>query len=312
MPPSFIRGLFPFSLLYPFLTTMLQSMTGFGKATAQNDFYKVTVETRSVNSKQADLSVRIPSDIRAIEMDLRRKATQTLLRGKIDIIVSVERQSQQGRVRIDAELAEHYWNAIQDLSLKTGIDMPQDPMRTVLLMPHVLVTTPTEDEDLELMSLTHRALDGALLAHQEFRMQEGEALEKAFEKNIKTIQDLLTQVEPYENERIETVRNKLKESLQKLSELNMDNGRLEQEMIFYIEKLDVTEEKNRLQNHLQYFLDTMRLETVQGRKLGFIAQEIGREINTLGSKANHTEIQKIVVLMKDQLEQIKEQVLNIL
>lgn len=307
----FLQNTYSFSGNHTF-PTMLQSMTGFGKSTAENLQYKVTVETRSVNSKQADITVRLPGEVRSIEMDLRRKITSALHRGKIELFVTLEKVSQLGGIHIDTDLATTYWEEILRLHRHTNIPLPEDPMSLILRLPSVLLSTTDEEGDLELLSLVNQATSGALLAHQEFREQEGAALERKFRQNIETIRHLLEQISPYESERITQVKQRLEETLQSYTGIDYDSGRLEQEMIYYIEKLDITEEKIRLSNHLSYFLDTMQNEQKQGRKLGFITQEIGREINTLGSKAGHSEIQKIVVQMKDQLEQIKEQVLNIL
>ena len=291
---------------------MLQSMTGFGKAIAESDKYKVTVETRSVNSKQADVSMRLPAGVRSIEMDLRRKVTSELGRGKIDVFVNIDKLHRDGMVSVDTVAAKHYWEELKRVHRETSIPLPQDPMRSILSLPGIVVVLSDDDEDLELIELVNTAVDSAIREHKEFRIREGNALEGKFVENIETIRTLLSQVIPFESERIDNVRARLQEGLKKHTDNDYDPSRMEQEMIFYIEKLDITEEKQRLKAHLNYFLETMQRDKSQGRKLGFIAQEIGREINTLGSKANHAEIQKLVVKMKDQLEQIKEQVLNIL
>lgn len=294
---------------------MIHSMTGFGKAEAKAGNKQITVEIRSINSKQADINLRFPSDIRHLEMAARKLITDELQRGKIDVFVSLEQLTEEPSIHLDAELAKKYWEKLQTFSQESGVPFPADPMRTILSLPGVMIhdlpENPEHAEELE--RITQAALLEACQNLKEFRDQEGESLYSGFIKNIYTIQELLESVEPYEQERINEVRERLEEGLKKYVEVDYDRSRLEQEMIYYIEKLDVNEEKNRLKNHLEYFLNTLEQDEVgQGRKLGFIAQEIGREINTLGSKSNHAVMQKIVVKMKDELEQIKEQVFNVL
>ncbi len=288
-------------------------MTGFGKAVAETSGKRITVEIRSVNSKQSDISVKLPTALRPIEMEVRKRLNQTLLRGKIDTYILLEDLSNTPKTKIDGTLMAQYHVELRRIAEETGIPMPQDPMRTLLTMPNIYVsnddTTEESSPDEDTLTAVDRAID-ALVA---FRRQEGEALAEGFRKNIGRIRTLLSEVEPYEKERIDNIRSRLEEGLQKYIETDYDRNRLEQELIYYIEKLDINEEKSRLLNHLDYFVTTMEhTEPGEGRKLGFIAQEIGREINTLGSKSNHAEMQKIVVKMKDELEQIKEQVLNIL
>ena len=293
---------------------MIHSMTGFGKAEAKSELLKVTAEVRSLNSKQADISLRLPYDLRSEELEVRKTVADRLLRGKIDVYVSVERLRPEPAVSFDADMASAYWRELNALSEKTGIPMLTDPMRTILSFAGVQKShEETEEEKEALKSLMMEALDGALAALGEFRAQEGRSLYDVFRSNNLAIEELLDQTKPYEEARLTEIRQRLEDNLKKYIDHEYDPGRLEQEMIFYIEKLDVNEEKNRLRNHLRYFQETMDLpEPGQGRKLGFIAQEMGREINTLGSKSNHAELQKIVVKMKDHLEQIKEQVLNVL
>lgn len=304
------------SFLYIVTADMIHSMTGFGKAEVTYGFRKITVEVRSVNSKQADVSLRIPGDLRYLEMDIRKEVTDTLLRGKIDVYIGIEGTSSEPRVQFNARLAQNYWEQLSKLSENTGIPMLQDPMRTILSLQGVIVPADSSDGESEEDALKHAVmtvLHEALSSHQSFRDQEGRALYDVFVDNIQAISLLLEQTAPYEEERITAVRTRLDEGLKKYIEADYDRNRLEQEMIYYIEKLDINEEKNRLRNHLNYFRETMdKGEVGQGRTLGFIAQEIGREVNTLGSKSNHAELQKIVVKMKDHLEQIKEQVLNVL
>lgn len=290
-------------------------MTGFGKAEAKAGNKQITVELRSVNSKQADINLRFPSDIRHLEIVARKIITDELQRGKIDVFINLEQLTEEPSINLNAELAKEYWNELQKFSQASGVPLPVDPMRTILTLPGVMLHDTPDDphQAEELERITQKAILEACQRLKEFRDQEGEALYSGFIKNISTIQELLESVEPYEQERITEVRERLEEGLRKYVEVEYDRSRLEQEMIYYIEKLDVNEEKNRLRNHLEYFLNTLDQDEVgQGRKLGFIAQEIGREINTLGSKSNHAILQKIVVKMKDELEQIKEQVLNVL
>lgn len=294
---------------------MIHSMTGFGKAEAKANNKKIVVEIRSVNSKQADVNLRFPSELRHLEMKARKAVSSRLGRGKIDVFVNFEQLHKEPTIRFDQELARKYWNMILELSQNSSIPVPSDPMRMILSLPGVTESesVQSEDQEQELEEITFRAIEEALDQLQQFRLQEGEALYKGFVSNIKTIQQLLMSVEPYEHERITEVRQRLEDGLKKYVDIDYDRSRFEQEMIYYIEKFDVNEEKNRLHNHLEYFLQTLDQQEVgQGRKLGFISQEIGREINTLGSKSNHATLQKIVVKMKDELEQIKEQILNVL
>lgn len=294
---------------------MIHSMTGFGKSEAKTATKKITVEIRSVNSKQADLSIRCPSEIRHIEMPARKLVTDMLQRGKIDLYISYEQLHTEPSISLNQELATKYWTMLQDFSNATSIPLPSDPMRMIMNMPGVMETDRVEsaEDEQALEDISLKAIEEACIQLNEFRLQEGQALCQGFVKNVEEIGRLLDSVTPYEEERIIEIRQRIEEGLSKYTEIDYDRSRLEQEMIYYIEKLDVNEEKNRLRNHLKYFIETLEHEEVgQGRKLGFISQEIGREINTLGSKSNHATLQKIVVKMKDELEQIKEQVLNVL
>ena len=290
-------------------------MTGFGKAEASTSNQKIVVEIRSINSKQADISLRFPQEIRHIELAARKRVIQKLQRGKIDIFISLEQLHTEPSLQLNSELGQKYWQLLKEFSEETTIPLPTDPLRMVLNMPGVMntesSTSEKETEDLE--NITMQAVEEACDKLNEFRLQEGKSLYDGFMKNAKTIAQLLDSVDPYEAERITEIRQRIEEGLSKYVDIEYDRSRLEQEMIYYIEKLDVNEEKNRLRNHIKYFIETLDHEEVgQGRKLGFIAQEMGREINTLGSKSNHATLQQIVVKMKDELEQIKEQVLNVL
>ena len=290
---------------------MILSMTGFGKAVAEVNDKKITAEIKSLNSKQLDLAVRIPQQYRECELPLRSLIATELERGKVDLIITVESNAVLSQTVINKALAAEYKNQIESLSRETGIPEPEDWYSILLRMPDIMKTeTPIIDEA-EKGALTD-AVNNAVKELMAFRTQEGNRLESFFKEKINKIQQLLDEVPKYEHERIEKIRSRITDALEKLGKEDYDKNRMEQEMIFYIEKLDITEEKLRLQNHLDYFLSTMETGHGQGKKLGFISQEMGREINTLGSKANHAELQRIVVRMKDQLEQIKEQVLNIM
>lgn len=289
-------------------------MTGFGKAESKSNTRKVTVEIRSLNSKQADISLRMPGEMRQLEIDIRKKLAQKLVRGKIDASIFVEELSGAHQVLFNHEMIKDYWEEIRKVCQYTSMPLPYEPLKIIMSFPGTTTTQePSEEETRSTEELIQHALDQAINNISEFRAQEGEALYAVFDQNLQAISELLSQTKPYEEERIIEIRKRLEDGLKKYVDQDYDQNRLEQEMIYYIEKLDVNEEKNRLANHLRYFRETLDLPTPnQGRKLGFIAQEMGREINTLGSKSNHSELQKIVVKMKDHLEQIKEQVLNVL
>ncbi len=292
---------------------MLFSMTGFGKAVAVTPTKKITVEVKSLNSKQLDLNVRIPGCYREKEPELRNIVAAELERGKADLIITSENIGAEPATTLNVEMLKAYKNQIVKASEELDIPQPSDWYSVLLRFPDTFhaesqdVISPDEAD--ALADATRKAV-AALMEH---RRSEGVKLEAFFATRIERIGDLLAKVEPYEAERVPRIRERLEEGLKKISVLDYDKGRLEQEMIFYIEKLDVNEEKQRLRQHLAYFIETMALpHGGQGKKLGFIAQEMGREINTLGSKSNHAEMQKIVVMMKDELEQIKEQVLNVM
>lgn len=288
-------------------------MTGFGRAEKSGEGKKITVEIYSVNSKNADVNVHIPGHLRALQQEIRKRTTTRCLRGKMDVYVSVDHLEAQAPLTLDEQVAATYWERLQQLSSDTGIPLPQDPMRLIIGFQGVLHTIEIDEAERESDGrLVMEALEEAVDHFIAFRAQEGESLYRVFQENIEAIRTLIGSTEPYEQERIDTVRERLETELRRVTQNNFDASRLEQEMIYYIDKLDVHEERNRLINHLSYFESTMDGEVGQGRKLGFIAQEIGREINTFGSKSNHATLQKITVKMKDHLEQIKEQVLNVL
>ena len=293
---------------------MILSMTGFGKAVKVFNHKKITVEVKSLNSKQLDAIVKLPQPYRSVELDIRGRLTQQLQRGKIDVFITSENADGVTPMNMNIEQLKLYKQQIEQMSCALGLPQPTDWYNTLLRLPDVWCNEQngTEVDDDEL-AVVLQASDDALAQLLEFRTQEGRRLEQFFEEKIAAIQQIFTEVEPYESSRIERIRERIVEGLTKFESVEYDKNRLEQELIFYIEKLDITEEKIRLQNHIKYFLETLHAdEPGQGKKLGFIAQEMGREINTMGSKANQAELQQVVVRMKDQLEQIKEQVLNVL
>ncbi len=291
---------------------MLFSMTGFGRSIVETSGRKITVEIKSLNSKQMDLSLRLPQQFRDKESELRSIVAHTLQRGKADMIVNVEPLGISTGVDFNLNVMKSLKEQILNLSKALDIPEPNDWYSLMMRFPDVLHTDNSEanqDEIDALLSATRSAV-GCLMEH---RRSEGERLEEFFSLRVERIGKLLDRVPEYEGERVEKIRARIQENLNHINFGEYDKGRFEQEMIFYIEKLDINEEKQRLSQHLRYFLETMTEQNGgQGKKLGFIAQEMGREINTLGSKSNHAELQKIVVMMKDELEQIKEQVLNVM
>ncbi len=288
---------------------MLLSMTGFGKSNGVFESKKVSVEIRSLNSKGLDLSLKIASSYRDLETDIRKMLSENLDRGKVDIGIFIESTNESLNNILNNEVATKYYSAIKKLNESWG-EAPQDYLSIVLRMPEVLNTQTaelTEEEKKWILNLVEETC-GKL---NDFRAQEGAALKKEFELRIGEIRSLLSQIEAFEDIRILQIKERILKGLKELEHPGLDQNRLEQEMIFYLEKLDVSEEKMRLTNHLNYFIETMS-SPLSGKKLGFIAQELGREINTLGSKSNHGDMQRLVVEMKDNLEKIKEQVLNTL
>ena len=291
---------------------MIQSMTGYGKAVVAFKEKKINVEVKSLNSKQLDLNTRIAPLYREKEMEIRQMVAEAVIRGKIDLSVWIEKDMAVDATPINAALVENYFQQMKFISDKTGIPMPEDCFYTLLRMPDVLTKTETEVLDEEEWLVVREAVKEALKNLVDFRTQEGAALQKKFTEKIDNIACLLAEIEPFEKSRVERIKARIIDGLQQIPGVEYDKNRLEQELIYYIEKLDISEEKQRLANHLKYFRDTMNEPAGQGKKLGFIAQEMGREINTTGSKSNQAEMQNIVVKMKDELEQIKEQVLNAL
>jgi uncharacterized protein (TIGR00255 family) len=293
---------------------MMQSMTGFGKAVSEFSNKKVVIEVKSLNSKQLDLYTKINYFYRSKELEIRNLVQQELGRGKVELSLVVDQVSEAtAGVQINKVAFNNYVKQIKEISEESGVALPNDWFTVVMRMPEVLKAEQNEELSDEEWEQTLSAIKEALKALNEFRSQEGEGLKKFFIERIDTIRGYLAEVPNYEKARIDKIKARLEENLAALEEkVSLDSGRLEQEMIFYIEKLDISEEKQRLAKHLDYFIETMEKEPACGKKLGFIAQEMGREINTLGSKSNCSELQVLVVNMKDELEKIKEQVLNVL
>ena len=292
---------------------MILSMTGYGKAVVTYKEKKISVEIKSLNSKNFDLSTRIAPLYREKEMEVRQTLANLLERGKVDFSLWIEKDAALDATPINVQLVKNYYQQIKNIATEIGIPEPNDWFSTLLHLPDV--TTKTEIEILEEdeWNVTKQAIDKAVECLIDFRKQEGAALERKFHEKINNIEDLLKSIEPYEESRVPKIKEKIIEGLEQVAKVDYDRNRLEQELIYYIEKLDINEEKQRLANHLNYFRETMQEKGHGvGKKLGFIAQEMGREINTTGSKSNQAEMQNIVVKMKDELEQIKEQVLNVL
>ena len=291
---------------------MIQSMTGYGKATVTFGDKKINVEIKSLNSKALDLSTRIAPLYREKEMEIRNRIAKTLERGKVDFSIWIEKDAGETATPINAALVENYYKQISSIAETYHIPVPNDWFATLLRMPDVLTRVEVQELADEEWEAASQAIDEALQHLTDFRKQEGAALEKKFIEKVNNIERLLHMLENYEKERVNKIRERITDALEKTVKVDYDKNRLEQELIYYIEKLDINEEKQRLANHLNYFRETLAGGHGQGKKLGFIAQEMGREINTTGSKSNHAQMQNIVVQMKDELEQIKEQVLNVM
>ena len=291
---------------------MIQSMTGYGKAVVAYKGKKINVEIKSLNSKQLDLTTRIAPLYREKEMEIRQMIAERVIRGKVEMSVWIEKDATMEAVPVNTALMESYFQQLKGFAESHGISTNLDWMQTLTRMPDVLTKTEVEVLEEEEWKVAQAGVEEALQHLVDFRTQEGAALEKKFGEKIDNIEQLLASIEPYEKSRVEKIRSRIVDGLKQIPEAEYDKNRLEQELIYYIEKLDISEEKQRLANHLKYFRETMADEPGQGKKLGFIAQEMGREINTTGSKSNQAEMQNIVVKMKDELEQIKEQVLNAL
>ncbi|MCK6607216.1 MAG: YicC family protein [Flavobacterium sp.] len=286
---------------------MIHSMTGFGKASLQLPTKKITVEIKSLNSKGLDLNTRMPSVFREMELGLRNQISQRLERGKVDFSLYVEVTGEETTSKINVPIVKGYINQMKAVIPNAD---ETELMKMAVRMPDALKTERDEIDENEWKQI-QTVIDEALENIANFRKDEGASLEKEFQLRIANINNLMNEAVSYDAERVETVKTRLRTALDELK-VNVDENRFEQELIFYLEKYDITEEKVRLGNHLNYFLETLNGTEANGRKLGFITQEMGREINTMGSKSNHTEMQKLVVMMKDELEKIKEQVLNVL
>jgi len=289
---------------------MIQSMTGFGRATLVLPNKKITVEVKSLNSKQVDINTRIPSFYKEKELDVRSYLSSTLRRGKIELAIFVENTGTDSHHKINKDLVSTYMNSLQEVG--EGKVAAGELLSMAMLLPDAMKVE-REEFDKEEWSSVMNVVKKAVTALVDYRKTEGLSLEKDIKSQIATIDTLHDEVPKYEQERVNTIKERISTKLSDvLQSVDFDSDRLEQEMIYFIEKLDVSEEKVRLKNHCAYFIETMESEESNGKKLGFISQELGREINTMGSKANHTEIQKLVVQMKDALEKIKEQTLNVL
>lgn len=290
---------------------MIKSMTGFGKANVETAQRIVTIEIRVLNSKQLDLNVRLPAFYREREHELRSSMGSLIQRGKADCFINYESVGQVGSYSINQDVAEIYYKQLKELSSKLGVNEPSDYLAIIMRLPEVMHTSSNEVPEEEWNKVL-AGVSEAAMAVDAFRIQEGAVLEQDFKNRVTKILELLKEVEVFEGLREQTIREKLRRELSQLTEMRIDENRLEQELIYYLEKIDITEEKVRLRKHCDYFFNVLKEQDNQGRKLGFVAQEMGREINTLGSKANQADMQQLVVMMKDELEKIKEQLLNIL
>ncbi len=290
---------------------MIQSMTGYGKSLVVYKGKKINIEIKSLNSKQLDLMTRIAPLYREKEMEIRQLIAEKLLRGKVDFSIWIEKDESTLATPVNTALMQNYFDQLKGFAQQNQLE-GIDWIQALIRMPDVLTKTEVEVLDDEEWAAARRGVCEAIQHLVDFRVQEGAALEKKFAEKIDNIEQLLASIEPYEKSRVEKIRSRIVDGLKQIPEAEYDKNRLEQELIYYIEKLDISEEKQRLTNHLNYFRETMADQAGQGKKLGFIAQEMGREINTTGSKSNQAEMQNIVVKMKDELEQIKEQVLNAL
>ncbi|GAA6529974.1 MAG: YicC family protein [Prevotella sp.] len=291
---------------------MIQSMTGYGKAVATYKEKKINVEIKSLNSKSLDLSTRIAPIYREKEMEIRQTVGKALQRGKIDFSIWIEQDTVVEATPLNTALIDNYYQQIKEISKTTGIPEPHDWYSVLIKMPDVTTKPDTNDLEDDEWCVAKGVIEEALQHLIDFRKQEGAALQKKFTEKVDNIEKLLASIEPYEKARVPKIKEDIIKHLKEIPEAEYNNNRLEEELVYYIEKLDISEEKQRLTNHLKYFRETMNEDRPVGKKLGFIAQEMGREINTTGSKSNQAEMQNIVVKMKDELEQIKEQVLNAL
>ena len=290
---------------------MIQSMTGYGKTVVAYNGKKINIEVKSLNSKQLDLTTRIAPLYREKEMEVRQMISERVVRGKVEFSLWIEKDATTDAAPVNTALMQQYYEQLKAFADQNKMQ-DVDWVSTLVRMPDVLTKTEVEELTDDEWTAVRQGVVEALQHLVDFRTQEGAALEKKFSEKVDNIEQLMKSIEPYEKSRVEKIRQRIVDSLKQIPEAEYDKNRLEQELIYYIEKLDISEEKQRLANHLKYFRETMADQPGQGKKLGFIAQEMGREINTTGSKSNQAEMQNIVVMMKDELEQIKEQVLNAL
>ena len=291
---------------------MIKSMTGYGKAEFEAVNKKITIELKSLNSKQLDINSRVPILYREKDLEIRRVISEKLIRGKIDFSIFLETLGSESNSAINEEIVANYFNQLSAIQKRLGLPVSEQIMSSVMRLPDTVKTAYEELDENEWHKIFSR-IQEVIVHVDRFRIQEGEALEHDIRSNIKEIQRLFTLIDPFESQRIENIKVRIQENLNEINiNGNIDKNRFEQELIYYLEKLDINEEKVRLTNHCEYFLETLGTQEAVGKKLGFIAQEIGREINTIGSKANESHIQRIVVQMKDALEKIKEQLLNVL
>ena len=291
---------------------MIKSMTGFGKAEFETGNKKITLEIKSLNSKQIDINTRVPVLYREKDINIRKEISEKLVRGKVDFIIYIENLGDESSAKINESVVKSYYNHLNRISAELGLPVNEATLHAALRLPDAVKVEYEELEETE-WELVLKQIRKALGDVNKFRVQEGKALENDIRSNILEIKNLLPSIEPFEKQRIETIKARIYENLGKLTlNGNVDENRFEQELLYYVEKLDINEEKVRLANHCEFFMETMNLDIPSGKKLGFISQEIGREVNTIGSKANDSNIQRIVVQMKDHLERIKEQLLNVL
>ena len=291
---------------------MIHSMTGYGQTVVNHNNKKIHIEIKSLNSKNLDVTTRIASIYREHEIEIRQTIATQLQRGKIDLAIWIEYNTEHASLPIDPQIIKKYYTQLKDIITQADMPEPTDWLQTILRMPDAMQHNQVETLEEEEWTTVHNAINQAITQLIDFRKQEGTALQAMFQEKISNIATLMQQIDKYETQRVDKIKSRIIDNLQQLHEVEYDRNRLEQELIYYIEKLDISEEKQRLANHLTYFTQTMNDQPGQGKKLGFIAQEMGREINTTGSKSNNAEMQNIVVKMKDELEQIKEQVLNVL
>ena len=291
---------------------MIKSMTGFGKAVCEIQGKKINVEIKSLNSKQFDMSLRIPFIYKEKELELRNELSSSLVRGKIDLAINIESSISDKITQLNTPVIENYYNQLSSLSQKLNINENTDFLRIILTLPDSIKSEQPEFDESEWANVKQCVIE-AVESINNSRIREGALLETDIKEKAQTILELLSQVEPLEQQRLDRIKTRIRENIEEIvSKTNIDENRFEQELIYYIEKFDVSEEKVRLKNHIDYFFETIKKEDVAGKLLGFITQEMGREINTLGSKANDADIQKLVIKMKDELEKIKEQTLNVL